>query len=403
MRSRVPMLGLCALLASAAPAIAAPAATQGAEAQRAQAYVDLGTSLFKKRLFEAALAEFERAEPLVPQVATRAIVRYNIARCLEELARPEEAVAALDRYLALPDDAAAQKTAREKRARLLELHFGTLRIDARPSAAPCRLTRRAPPATPATPTTCPARETPVLAGEYVAVLGAGEAAPASDAASTPTAPPAEERVVVTRGQATRATLSQPAWLRVDIPEPEAVVRVDDAPFGAAPRAEGALTPGPHGLRVMQGAEVLWRTELSLNPGEARVVTVPIEAAAAVEHAAPGAARGPWPWVTAGGAALTLAGSGFFYASALSALDQGDSAVKDMAAAQTQAEYAAARSAVRGHDDDARFQRALALGLGVTGLALVGVSTWLFLRAPSGPASTVSLESGVADAPLSVHF
>ncbi len=392
-------LALCGALALSGNAHAAPAPAKGAEAQRAQAYVDLGTSLFKKRLFEAALAEFERAEPLVPQAATRAIVRYNIARCLEELARPEEALAALDRYLALPDDAEAQKTARDKRARLLELHFGKLRVDARPGAATCRLTRRAPPPTAATPTACPMRETPVLAGEYVAVLG--EPAPdAPDAAGAPSAPPAEERVVVTRGQTTRVTLTQPAWLRLEIPVADATARVDDAPFGAAPRAEGALTPGAHGVRVMQGAEVLWRTELSLNPGEARVVTVPLEAPGVADATAPRAGRGPWPWVVAGGAALTLAGSGFFYASALSALDQGDSAVKDMAAAQTQADYTAARAAVRGHDDDARFDRALALGLGVTGLALVGLSTWLFLRAPSSPESTPAV---AADAPLSVRF
>jgi hypothetical protein len=72
----------------------------------------------------------------------------------------------------------------------------------------------------------------------------------------------------------------------------------------------------------------------------------------------------------------------------------------MAAAQTQADYTAARAAVRGHDDDARFDRALALGLGVTGLALVGLSTWLFLRAPSSPESTPAV---AADAPLSVRF
>jgi tetratricopeptide (TPR) repeat protein len=394
--ARAPRLAICAVLAVCGPAQAAPAPAKGAEAQRAQAYVDLGTSLFKKRLFEAALSEFERAEPLVPQVATRAIVRYNIARCLEELARPEEAVAALDRYLALPDEAAAQATAREKRARLLEKHFGKLRIDAHPSAATCRLTRRSPPPTSATPTTCPMRETPVLAGEYVAVLGG----PGPESARALSAPPVEERVVVARGQTTYATLSQPAWLRVEIPEPGTTALVDDAPFGAAPRAEGALTAGAHGLRVLQGAEVLWRTELSLSPGEARVVTVPLAGSDGVAIAEPPASRGPWPWVALGGAALTLAGSGFFYASALSALDQGDSAMKDMAAAQTETDYAAARTAVRDHDDDARLNRTLALGLGVTGLALVGVTTWLFLRTPSGPDSTPAV---AADAPLSVRF
>ncbi|MGC4116134.1 MAG: hypothetical protein QM765_16450 [Myxococcales bacterium] len=122
------------LPAAAAPPASAtqPAAKQGAEDPRVrkkvQTYLDLAGELFKTGDFEGALAELRRAETLTDL----AVVRYNIARCFEEMGKEVEAVGAFDKYLALNDPttgaADRQKRARETVARLAPKLFGGLEV-----------------------------------------------------------------------------------------------------------------------------------------------------------------------------------------------------------------------------------------------------------------------------------
>lgn len=127
-------IALSLWLPMAAPAAqpAQPASKQGAEDPRVrkkvQTYLDLAGELFRTGDFEGALGELRRAEALTDL----AVVRYNIARCLEEMGKEAEAVGAFDKYLALNDasggSADRQKRARETVARLAPKLFGGLEV-----------------------------------------------------------------------------------------------------------------------------------------------------------------------------------------------------------------------------------------------------------------------------------
>jgi hypothetical protein len=116
----------CGLFA-AAPSAAA--AEDPSTRKKVQTYLDLATDLFKSGDFEGALAELRRAEGL----SDLAVVRYNIGRCLEQLHKDVEAVAAYETYLAIQDttDGATerQRKAKEAVTRLAASQpFGTLEV-----------------------------------------------------------------------------------------------------------------------------------------------------------------------------------------------------------------------------------------------------------------------------------
>ena len=66
---------------------------------RAQAYVDLATGFFREGDFASALVNLRNAEPLLENDPAQPAARFNIARCLEEMARPDEAISAYQLYL----------------------------------------------------------------------------------------------------------------------------------------------------------------------------------------------------------------------------------------------------------------------------------------------------------------
>lgn len=342
-----------------------------AAAARAQTHVDQGTRRFKQKRYDEAVAEFRLAEPLITDPAARAVVRHNIARCFELQRKPEEAVQALDRYLELPDEPGAQRAARDRRAALLAKHFGALRVVATPRGARCVLTRTAPPPGPATPAVCGADPLPVLAGTYLVRLEGPGPEPLK----------AETPVTVTTGGAAAPVLALPAWLRVETARENARVEVDGKRFGTGPVVEGPAAAGERTITVRAAEQVLWRTTLQLTPGEVTQAVSPLTAPPPADEGL--GADGPWAWVAAGGAAAGLAGATWFYFDARHSLANGDAAVEDMASARTRERYDAAGARVAAEDDAAREARALSVGLGVVGLGLTGLATWLFLRPETG--------------------
>jgi hypothetical protein len=118
---------LAAAIAFAVP-LAAGAADEQVTRKKVQAYLDLAAELFKSHDFDGALGELSRAEAL----SDLAVVRYNLARCYEELHKDLQAVVAYEKYLALADAtsgaAARQKRARETVARLAPTLFGSLEV-----------------------------------------------------------------------------------------------------------------------------------------------------------------------------------------------------------------------------------------------------------------------------------
>lgn len=138
MRRALPLL--IALLA-APPAVAAPSRL---DAETREAVAAAGRHFSAGRYAEA-LDALRRIEDRVPEDAS---VRWNIARCLEELGRPREAIAAFERARALSADDADRDAADGRiaalRARLpgalwIVCEGGTVRVDGLdPAACPAR-------------------------------------------------------------------------------------------------------------------------------------------------------------------------------------------------------------------------------------------------------------------------
>ncbi|MBI5544465.1 MAG: CDC27 family protein [Deltaproteobacteria bacterium] len=158
---------LALLFLGAEPALAATDA-----ASSARAHMRRATEHYNAKSYEAALEELRAADALV----SLPIVKFNIARCLEELGRVPEAIAAYERYL-LSDDRTAGADKRIKTARssvaALEASLGTLEVTCSERGASVviePLTRPEP---------CPVRKKRVQPGEYLVKVSAPGCVPFS--------------------------------------------------------------------------------------------------------------------------------------------------------------------------------------------------------------------------------
>jgi hypothetical protein len=126
------------LLLAQAPGPTAPAATQTPPAATgAQGSIDRASDLFRARDFVGALESLRSAEIVAsaandPALAT---IRFNIARCLEELERGPEALTAYETYLALPDEPHRKERAWAAVRALEARHFGALAVACHPASS----------------------------------------------------------------------------------------------------------------------------------------------------------------------------------------------------------------------------------------------------------------------------
>jgi hypothetical protein len=91
--------GLCLVALILGMATAARAGDESTRT-RAQAYIDLASRLFAAHDYAAALTELERAAQLEDLV----VLRFNIARCHDELGHAVQAVREFEHYLEMTDD-----------------------------------------------------------------------------------------------------------------------------------------------------------------------------------------------------------------------------------------------------------------------------------------------------------
>jgi hypothetical protein len=207
---------------------AAQAATAGDDdVERARLYVELAIRHFEAGDYGEALEAFRKAEPL----GDPAGLRYNIARCLEEMGRDAEAHAAFQAYLELPDRPELREAAKEKMAALGRRLWGQLAVQC--DAEGVRLS--APALTP-TEAECPHRWLKVPPGDYE-IEGA-----------SPDGAVGRARVTVEAGVALSATVRLPGLLTVEGPA-GASLSVDDAPQGALPLPPLELSAGAHTLTL----------------------------------------------------------------------------------------------------------------------------------------------------------
>jgi len=340
----------------------------GTDVERAQTYVDLGTRLYKQKKFAEALQEFERAETIVTVEETRAVLRYNIARCHEELGRPVAAWFAFKRYMELPDSPEAQSKALARIRALEAAHVGRLRVRVEPEGAACVVSPLRPEVGVPERQPCPTGAQPWPRGAWRVQAGL-ESPPRRS----------ERQVDVAAAAEARLNIALPAWLIVRVDAPGAEVHVNGQSIGA-PTPDGAeVIAGPTRVELVRGGRVLWRTERALAAGEVAALDVPAGVVPSAQRAAP--ERGALPWILAGGAVAAFAGAGATYAQSLAAAEDGDAAAREMTVAETREVYNAARARVRSADDDAALNYSIALGCAAAGAALGGIATWLFLSEP----------------------
>ena len=137
-------------------------AEQGKRVKKAQAYLDLATSLFRDGDFEGALAELERTKPLVSQTKILPMVLFNIGRCYEELNLPIEAIDAYRQYLEVGEESERrQSRAHDSIKRLRRKFVGRLTVSCNPEGARVKLIGPS-----SRSLTCPADFGEVMASQY---------------------------------------------------------------------------------------------------------------------------------------------------------------------------------------------------------------------------------------------
>ena len=159
MKSLIPTpLLLCSLLLLAAPARAGQPSVADAQNR-----VNAAAKLFGGGDYEGALRELRAAEAIAAQVDRDALpgIRFNIARCLEELGRYEEAIDAYKAYNKLPDVSHRKQRAFEATQRLRKKVFGTLAVACDPAGSAVEIRG----VTQGTPS-CPWRSEAVPPGSY---------------------------------------------------------------------------------------------------------------------------------------------------------------------------------------------------------------------------------------------
>jgi tetratricopeptide (TPR) repeat protein len=134
---------------------------------RAQQQVYQSSEKFRAGDFESALGLLREAEATASRLndASLALIRFNIARCLEELGRLDEAITAYESYISLPDEEHRKQRAWGAIQRLEKQAFGQLNVVCEPTGALVEVAGVTEGAQP-----CPYRKERVAAGEYTVVV-----------------------------------------------------------------------------------------------------------------------------------------------------------------------------------------------------------------------------------------
>ena len=105
--------------------------------EQAQALVNQASQAFASKDFRGALSALERAEVLAAQAKDPSLpqIRFNIARCHEELGEAKAALEAYARYNELPDESHRKQRAFEAVQRLRSQVYGTLSVVCAPQGS----------------------------------------------------------------------------------------------------------------------------------------------------------------------------------------------------------------------------------------------------------------------------
>ncbi len=312
--SRSSCLALLCILATPAHA---------AESSRGKLYIELAFKSFEAKDYAEALTSFRKAEQFVDELGDPAGLRYNIARCLEELGRHREAYEAFEIYLKLDDSKEGQKAATDRMKVLDPKVFGGLRVECDARGAMITFGEEEG-------VKCPHAWPRLPAGPYE--LG-GRSAGGVDTSASP---------AVVAGKVGTYTLKFPAKLEVEGPE-GTEVEVDGEARGALPLEAFLLAPGAHAVVVRRAGQPEWRMRITSVPGEVGMVNVPVAGAPVKAETPPGVADATGEaepaagvdllavtgWSLVGVGVATGVVSGVLWGSALDASSAADDAISEI--------------------------------------------------------------------------
>lgn len=169
---RAIVMALVCILPLTAAAQATPAASSESDRatreellEAAQAFVNQASQLYRQADYEGALSQLRQAAPLAEEAndPSLANIRFNIARCLEQLKRWPEAMTAYEAYNALPDEAHRKERAWAAVQGLKAKVYGTVSVSCFPAGARIDI----PGVTTQGAQTCPWQSDEVRPGNYV--------------------------------------------------------------------------------------------------------------------------------------------------------------------------------------------------------------------------------------------
>ena len=130
-------LALCMAPGFATAQSSSPPVSAAEDLTTAQQLVNRASQAFSRKDYKTALDALQRAEALAAAANDPALpaIRFNIARCFEELNRFEEAIAAYGRYNELPDQSHRKQRAWEAMQRLKSKVYAQLSVVCSPAGS----------------------------------------------------------------------------------------------------------------------------------------------------------------------------------------------------------------------------------------------------------------------------
>lgn len=137
MQFRAFLPALACIFFAASPSFGQSTGDAAGGLAQAQAYVNDAVRAFRQADYQTALEALQKAEPIAVSVDAPelASIRFNIARCYEELGRLPEALEAYQKYNILPDSPHRKERAWKAIQKLEQLVYATVTVTCAPKGA----------------------------------------------------------------------------------------------------------------------------------------------------------------------------------------------------------------------------------------------------------------------------
>ena len=368
---RAPLLVVLVLIVSGGPVMAGAPSCRKSNAQR---HARRGEGEFLAGRFETALAAFRCAARYEAALGDPAGIRWNVARCLEELRRYEEAIVAFEHYQDIEEDPQRLDEAQAKIDALGQALTGSLIVECGGEGMLIELVGDSV-------ALCPARWDHVPVGERVLVAAVGELR----------YPPIPVRIEPRR--ASVVTVPAPGWLSISSAVDGGEARIDRQIVGVVPLKPVTLPPGRYRLELRTPQHTPWSREIEIRSGQTTKIraeprpvptTTPTGVLGEGVPVTTGTGeRATWLTWSAGGTATAATGAAILllWASNASA-DRLDRAQQDYDDAATRDAAESARERMDSAQQSATTQRYGAYALFGTSAALTTLTAWLLLRSES---------------------